>query len=260
MNGYIDVSRVTVREINKNVAKDIIVKNHYTHKWSLCRVAYGVFYKSNEMESFIDSEKEQLIGCVVYGQPVGRSAAASICPLIKVGEVLELTRLWISDIKNGKNMESYVISNSIKLIKKNFPEIKCILSYADGEQSHRGTIYQACNFLYQGNSSIALMPNYSISETGPDEGYKWMHSRTAFSKYGSHNVEHLKKVIGKTFYRKRESAKHRYILFISDKMNNKRFKNTLKHPILPYPKETSHTEEIEKIEVFESKESNTFFE
>ena len=95
-------------------------------------------------------------------------------------------------------------------------ETKAVISYADGEVGHCGTIYQATGFLYQGNSSVALMPNYSVSLTGPPN-YKWMHSRTVSSMWGSHNVEHLKKAIGKTFYRKRESNKHRYIIFLCDK-------------------------------------------
>ena len=39
------------------------------------------------------------------------------------------------------------------------------------------------------------MPNYSVSLS--DSPYDWIHSRTVFSKWGSHNVEHLKKEIGK---------------------------------------------------------------
>ena len=65
---------------------------------------------------------------------------------------------------------------------------------------HLGTIYQATNWLYQDCRDIQLMPNYSVSLGEP---HKWIHSRTVFSRYGSHNVEHLKNEIGHTFYRKR---------------------------------------------------------
>lgn len=256
MENYVDISKVTLREISKSVAKDIIIKNHYTHKWSLCRVAYGVFYKTDDTDKFLDSDVDKLIGVCVYGQPAGRSAAMSICDLIKINEVLELTRLWVAD-GFGKNIESYVIGQSIKLIKRDFPEMKCIISYADGEQAHKGTIYQATNFLYQGCSSVALMPNYSVSLTGPPD-YKWIHSRTVSSRWGSHNVPHLKKVIGKTFYRKKESNKHRYILFISDKRNNRKFVKNLKHPALEYPKVTEHIDVIEEIKV-ENNQDNSFF-
>ena len=44
---YCDVSRVTVREISSSVAKEIIVKKHYTHAWSACRYALGIFYRTD---------------------------------------------------------------------------------------------------------------------------------------------------------------------------------------------------------------------
>lgn len=100
------------------------------------------------------------------------------------------------------------------------------------------------------------MPNYSISLT--KNPYNWMHSRTVSSKYGSHNVEHLKRTIGKTFYRKKESNKHRYILFISNKGENRKFIKSLKHPILPYPKNNKHIDEIQEFLV-ENNSDNSFF-
>ncbi len=257
MESYVDTSKVELRKINKNVAKDIIVKYHYTHKWTLCQVAYGIFYKEDEEDAFLDTTKEKLIGCVIYANPVGRSAAASISDDLNISEVFELTRLFIHD-GYGKNIESYCIAQAIKLLNIDFPHIKCVLSYADGEQNHNGTIYQATGFLYQGNSSVALMPNYSVSLTGPPD-YKWMHSRTVSSTYGSHNVEHLKKRIGKTFYRKKESNKHRYILFICNKGLKRKLVKSLKHPILPYPKSSTHKDEIEEI-LCENKMNNSFFE
>jgi hypothetical protein len=131
------------------------------------------------------------------------------------------------------------------------------MSYSDEEQRHRGTIYQATGFYYQGNKGIALMPNYSVSLTGPPK-YNWMHSRTVVSTWGSHNLDHLKSVIGKTFWRKKESTKHRYFYILANKILKKKILATLKHPIQPYPKETQFVEEIETITVVENRE-NRFF-
>jgi hypothetical protein len=168
---------------------------------------------------------------------------------------MELIRLVILD-NYGKNIESYFISQSLKYLKKEFPHIKSIISYADGEQGHKGTIYQACGFYYQGNSALALMPNFSVSLTGPP--YKWIHSRTISATYGSHNVDHLKKRIGHTFWRKKESSKHRYFCLLGNKIDRKKILANLKHPYLPYPKDTEYTDEIEEIKVDSSVE-NPFF-
>lgn len=249
-------SKVYLRQISKSVAKDIIVKNHYTHKWSLCQVAYGVFYKTDNASEHFTGTEDKLIGCLIYGQPVGRSAAASLSDSLSIDEVFELTRLFIHD-GFGRNIESYSIVQSFKLLNREFPKIKAVLSYADGEQGHVGVIYQATGFLYQGNSSLALMPNYSLSLTGPPN-YEWMHSRSVTSRWGSCNIEHLKRCIGKTFYRKKESTKHRYVIFIGSRVEKKKLTKSLKHPILPYPKSCHHVDEIEKI-VVENNATETFF-
>jgi hypothetical protein len=256
MEEYCNIKNINIQSINKKVAKQFIIDNHYTHKWSLCRIAYGIYYNSNTKSKFFESDDKMLIGCLVYGQPVGRSAASSLSDELKIQEVLELTRLFIHD-GYGKNIESYCIAQSFKLLNRDFPNVKAIISYSDCEQGHTGVIYQATGFIYQGNSSLALMPNYSVSLNGPPD-FEWMHSRNVTSKWGSCNIEHLKKVIGKTFYRKKESKKHRYVKFISTKLENKRLLKSLKHPILPYPKTADFSEEIEKIEV-SNNQSKTFF-
>ena len=186
MESYCNTSKVYLRAINKQIAKDIIVKNHYSHKWTLCQVAYGIFYKTGEPNDFFKESLEKLIGCVIYAQPVGRSAAASLSELLGIDEVFELVRLFIFD-GYGRNIESYCISQSFKHLNKDFPRIKAVISYADGEQGHKGTIYQATGFHYQGNSSLALMPNFSISLSPPPD-FEWIHSRSVTSKWGSCNT------------------------------------------------------------------------
>ena len=150
-----------------------------------------------------------------------------------------MTRLYCDD-GYGSNIESYAISQSFKWIKENDKAIKLLLSYADAGQQHLGAIYQATNWIYQGISSdIALMPNWGISLQ--EQPYKWIHSRTVFSKWGSGNLEHLKNEIGKEgyqyFWRRMEPPKHRYVqLLPQDKKERKALMKALKHPIKPYPK------------------------
>ena len=235
---YCDVSRVTVREISSSVAKEIIVKKHYTHAWTACRYALGIFYKTDEVNALGDNEK--LIGCLVYGFPVGARAATSISELLTKDNVLELTRLYCDD-GYGSNIESYAIGQSFKWFKENDKAIKVLLSYADNGQEHLGGIYQATNWIYQGmNTEIALMPNYGISLT--KDPYDWIHSRTVFSMWGSGNLEHLRREIGKQgykeFYRREEPPKHRYIQIVAqDKKEKKALLKSLKHEIRPYPKD-----------------------
>ena len=244
---YCDTSRVSVREIGSSAAKEIIVKKHYTHAWTACRYALGIFYKTDEANVLGDSDK--LIGVLVYGFPVGARAALSISEKLTKDNVLELTRLYCDD-GYGSNIESYAIGQSFKWFRENDKAIKVLISYADNGQDHLGGIYQATNWIYQGPStSIALMPNYGISLT--ENPYNWIHSRTVYSMWGSSNLEHLKREIGKNgypkFWRRMESGKHRYIqIVVGDKKEKKELIKSLKHKTIPYPKSAElYNKEIE---------------
>lgn len=254
---YCDISKVHIAPIAKSIAKDIIIRKHYTHAWTMCRYSLGIYHKSDDTNQFGD---DKLIGCVIYGYPVGRSAPTSISEGLTKENVLELTRLYIDD-GYGSNIESYAISQSFKWLKKNDTNIKALLSYADNGQEHLGGIYQATNWIYQGlNTDMNLMPNWGISLS--DNPYHWIHSRTVFSIWGSHNVEHLRKEIGKEnrkeFWRRIESGKHRYIQLLGkDKRERKKLLNNLKHPQKPYPKNaTEYEPPITRYETIEPEAKN----
>jgi hypothetical protein len=236
---YCEVDRVSVALINKNIAKDMIVTHHYTHAWTACRYSIGIYYRMDVADQFGNYDK--LIGVAVYGFPVGARAPTSICEGLTKDNVLELTRLFVHD-GYGSNIESNALSKTFQWIKENDENIKVLISYADNGQGHLGGIYQATNWLYQGtNTDIALMPNFGISiQNNP---YKWIHSRTVFSMWGSGNLEHLKREIGKDgykeFWRREEPPKHRYIQILAQNKRERRdLMKRLKHEIKPYPKDT----------------------
>lgn len=229
---YSDVSKISIKLISKDVAKELIEKNHYSHKFSSTRYALGVYYTKTDDNSFFSGDVEFLIGCITYGYPVGRLASSSISDLISENEVLELTRLYIED-GYGSNIESYVIGLSFDWIKKNDKNIKVLISYADPQVGHLGKIYQATNWLYQGDS-MRLLDAYSLKYDLSDK--LWIHSRTVFSLYGSNNVDVLKNKIGKTFWLKLEERKHRYLYCLCGKLERRKIIKNLKHPILDYPK------------------------
>ena len=253
MEQILNKSKLSVKEISKKIAKSMIIKHHYSHKWTMCRYALGIFYQLDNEHTFFDEQEEKLIGVAVYGYPVGRSATTSISPYLNSDEVLELTRLFIFD-EYGKNTESLALSKTFKWLKEN-TDIKALISYSDPEQNHLGIIYQATNWVYQGDS-IRHMGNFAVklSEDG-----KWIHSRTVFANWGSHNLVKLSKAIGHTFWRKEEPEKHRYLYLLCNKGEKKKIMNTLKHPSLSYPKQSGDYEQkIEKIVV--DKVGDSFYE
>lgn len=210
--------------------------------------AFGVFYKESS-NIFFDSDT--LIGVSAFSNPVGSRVVDSIVGenVLTPNQVLELVRLHILD-GYGKNIESYVIGQSLRWLKEHAKHVKILISYADPEQGHVGRIYRATNWLYQGISPGKLMPDYSIriSEDG-----EWTHSRTVGDRYGSRNLDVLALKIGHTFWRKEESSKHRYIYFLCDRKERKRLTKLLKHPILPYSDVDNHQVPIQKITVVDGK-------
>ena len=233
---YVDATKVSVSPISKPIAKDMIIKKHYTHSWSSCRYAIGIYYELDDGDVF--GNKQKLIGVAVYGFPVGGKAPTSVCEGLTKDNILELTRLYIDD-GYGSNIESCAISKTFDWLRNNDTQIKVLISYANNGQGHLGGIYKATNWRYEGHSGeTSLMPRFAISLVG--EPYEWIHSRTVFNTWGSNNLEHLKKVIGKQgyseFWRVQESEKHRYTQILpKNKKEKKRILRNMKHKEYPYP-------------------------
>ena len=152
MGKYCDTSKLSIRQIDKPTAKKMVVKYHYSKLWTKCSVALGLFIDTGKEHSFFDEAEEKMIGVIVYGDPIGRLTGQSISDEIDRTEVLELTRLFIHD-GYGSNIESYLIGQGFKWLKENQPHIKALISYADPQAGHVGTIYQATNWIYQGNNN-----------------------------------------------------------------------------------------------------------
>lgn len=213
-----------IKPIGKRIAKDIIVKNHYSHKWTSCRYALGLFDK---LKSDIFFDNDKLVGVAIYGFPVGRQVVKSITQSMENKDVLELTRLWLRD-EEPKNSESFFLGRTFDWLRKN-TDIKVLISYSDPMHNHTGIIYQATNWLYQGNDTMKIK-SYFHKIHG-----ELLHPRTVVSKYGTIKSEELIKV-DENYERIEMMKKHRY-LYILHKKDRKQIISELKHPLLPYPKD-----------------------
>lgn len=144
---------IIVKVIPSNIANDFIKKYHYSGK--------VVQNSKLHFGCFLDG---QLHGVMSYGSPLDKR---KVLPIVKPSlwnEMLELNRMAFDDIL-PKNAESRCISISIKLIKKNAPHIKWILSFSDGTQCGDGTIYRASGFVLTGiveNSNTCQLPSGEV--------------------------------------------------------------------------------------------------
>ena len=99
-----------------------------------------------------------------YGSPFMKTKVLSMVKNTGWNEMLELNRMAFDSFL-PKNSESRCIAISIKLIKKYAPQIKWILSFADGTQCGDGTIYRASGFVLTGikkNKSIIKLASGEI--------------------------------------------------------------------------------------------------
>ena len=230
---YFDKSKLSIRQIDKPTAKKMVVKYHYSQLWTKCSVALGLFTETGKEHSFFDEPEEEMIGVIVYGDPIGRLTGQSISDEIDRTEVLELTRLFIHD-GYGSNIESWFISQSFNWLRKNMPEIKALISYASPVEGHCGTIYQATNWIYQGNNNRWNDGwLFKFEEDG-----RWKHGRTIFPYYNSNDPKEIQKKVTEPFWVKKEQQKHRYVYILASKRYKKKIMKTLKHDTLPYPKQS----------------------
>lgn len=118
-------------------------------------------------------ESGRFIGAVVFswgannhiGSPYG----------LKMTEVCELVRVALAP--KHSTPVSRVVSIALRMLVKQSPGLRLIVSYADPEQSHHGGIYQAMGWTYTGSSGAqreSLRPDGTI-----------MHKRTAHELYGT---------------------------------------------------------------------------
>ena len=125
---------IIVKVIPSKIANEFVKQNHYSGK---------VVPNSNlHFGCFLD---DKLHGVMSYGSPINKKGSINLVENTGWNEMLELNRMAFDNYL-PKYSESRCIAISIKLIKKNAPQIKWILSFSDGTQCGDGTIYRASGF------------------------------------------------------------------------------------------------------------------
>lgn len=92
------------------------------------------------------------------------------------GEIVELVRVAL----NGKQeCTSQAVAMSLKQLHKDAPNVRLVVSYADCDQSHLGTIYQATNWVYVGETNSGAPSAFLVHENGK---LVKMHNRSVYNK------------------------------------------------------------------------------
>ena len=137
------------------------------------------------------------------------------------GEILELVRVAL----NGKQpCTSECVSASLRKIHKDAPQIKLIVSFADIDQDHYGTIYQATNWIYLGDMNVGERGSFIING-------KKMHPKSVHSHGWVQSVEWLQQHIDPNAHEIKSKGKRKYIWVFDKKLRKEWQKKSL-----PYPK------------------------
>lgn len=197
-----------VKEILRDLAYDVIEKNHYSKKGDSIahnKINLGIFINDN------------MLGVLQFGYAMNPASMDKIVAGTKIDEYLELNRMWLDD-KAPRNSESMAISYAVRYIRSKFPKIKWIQSFADERCVGLGIVYQAANFRFYGfhNSTFWKIGNEVYHNNIVTNGAKKA-KRILESKIG--NAE------------KMDLRQFRYIYFINQKCINDCL---LKE--MPYPK------------------------
>ena len=137
------------------------------------------------------------------------------------GEVLELVRVAL----NGKQTAtSECVAATLRQLHKDAPTVKLVVSYADIDQEHVGTIYQATNWLYLGDHNRNERGAFIV------HGVK-MHPKSVHSKGWKQSLQWLRDHVDPNAQEFITQGKRKYIFVF-----NKRLRKEWAAKSKPYPK------------------------
>jgi adenine modification enzyme len=161
-----------IKEIDRNLANKVIVKNHYSKKfYNASYIHLGVFISG------------EMLGVLQYGYAMNPASCGSVVEGTGMEQYLELNRMWLDD-KAPRNSESMAIGYSMRYIRSKFPKIKWIQSFADERCGGLGIVYQACSFKFYGEHIATFWEldgevfhnSIKTSEKAGPRGYKLLNA------------------------------------------------------------------------------------
>ena len=210
----VSLKNATISEIDFTEAKRIIMKYEWLqsmpHRFGY-RVSHGIFFD------------KILGGSLVYAQPQVRSMNL-FGQDYGTKSIIQLSRgacaFW-----TPIGTATKLISKSLKILKRE--GIKAVIAYCTPEAGEIGTIYQASNFIYYGQTQGSweyYIDNRWIGERSFAHKKKWLKQQKGdLRKHYEQSFENIKK--------RKVLPRYKYI-----KILNKGAMKRFKHESLPYPK------------------------
>ncbi len=216
---------IIIKVIPSKIANEFIKKHHYSGK---------VVQNSNlHFGAFLDGN---LHGVLSYGSSLDKAKMVTLVRGTGWNEFLELNRMAFDDYL-PRNSESFCIAKTLKLIKKNAPQIKWVVSFADGCSCGDGTIYRASNFVLTAikeNFNLCELPNGEkvhkmTLESNPTNPRKELNGKSYYEITGGRfNFKKYVEYVGGKILK---GYQLRYVYFI-----DKSYRDRLTVPVIPFSK------------------------
>lgn len=153
---------IVLRPITSKEANQLVKRVHYSGK--VCQnsqLHIGVFYRG------------KLEGVMQFGPSLDKRKIQGLVKDTGWNEFIELNRMAFTDVL-PRNSESRAIAVAMRILKKNAPHLKWVISFADACQCGDGAIYRASGFVLTGikkNTQIWQAPEGSrFSRTSLTDG------------------------------------------------------------------------------------------
>lgn len=141
--------------------RQLIKENHYSHSYR----------SQKQVHVFGLYEGSRAVGAAIFGQPMSRNLDQTM---------IELRRFCLID-DTPKNTESYFLGKCLRWLRKN-TDYDTVVTFADPNQGHEGTIYKATNFKYDGEEKNGNPRIIKYEE-------RTIHLRQAYQKKGGEYTE-----------------------------------------------------------------------
>jgi len=162
-------------------------------------------------------EDNEFIGVVLFSMGANNNIGRPY--KLKQFQVCELTRVAL---KEQKSPATKIISFALKMLKRQSPGLRLVVSYADRNQGHHGGIYQAGNWLYSGKSD---------TDGGQQIFGRKLHRKSVFSKYGTNRLDWIRANVDLNASTVKALSKHHYLMPLDKAMAEQ-----IAHLRKPYPK------------------------
>ena len=189
-------------------AKHAVLRWHYSRKMPAAKlVRIGVW------------EAGRFGGVILYGSGANRHLASPFG--LRPTQACELVRVALAP--GRQHPTSRCLAVSLKMLRRQSPGLRLIVSYADTKEGHLGTLYQASNWVYLG---AGMQPYLRVRG-------KIEHPRSLYDRFGpgGQQIGWLRERVDPHAERVEMPAKHKYAYPFT-----KSLRRSLREIAQPYPK------------------------